>query len=128
MGQPVAARLHLWLLKGQTEVVLIYAGLVKINSDWLNLEPLRTWLLESQDRVFFGWIWQYDAVVAASSYGVIALHIVGAPLLLWKPTRLPVVLVYCGFHVCNHLIFDIGIFPVDDNRDEHAIFCLELAS
>ena len=108
---PTVARIHMWLLKGQTEIVLIYAGLVKLNSDWLALEPLRSWLLERRDKVFFGWVWEYDWVITTSNYGVIALHILGAPLLLWKRTRLPIFIVYCAFHVSNHFVFDIGIFP-----------------
>lgn len=105
------ARMHMWLLKGQTEIVLIYAGLVKINADWLQLEPLRSWLIKRQGNVFFGSIWQYDWIVAAGNYGIIALHILGAPLLLWKRTRLPIFLTYCAFHSTNHFVFDIGIFP-----------------
>lgn len=104
-------RMHMWLLKGQTEIVLLYAGFVKLNSDWLQLEPLRSWLLKRQHEVFFGSIWQYDWVITTANYGVIALHILGAPLLLWKRTRVPVFLLYCAFHVSNHFVFDIGIFP-----------------
>jgi vitamin K-dependent gamma-carboxylase len=108
---PTVTRMHMWLLKGQTEIVLLYAGLVKLNSDWLQLEPLRSWLLQRKDDHFFGWVWEYDWVIAAGNYGVIGLHILGAPLLLWKRTRLPVFLLYCAFHISNHFVFDIGIFP-----------------
>ena len=31
----------LWMLRAQFEIIYIYAGLVKINLDWLNLEPLQ---------------------------------------------------------------------------------------
>lgn len=108
---PTIPYFYLLLVRLQVEIVLIYAGLVKINSDWLRLEPLRTWLLEAQDEVFFGAIWQYDWAVAAGAYGSIALHIIGAPLLFWKRTRLVVFLLYFGFHVTNHFVFNIGIFP-----------------
>ena len=111
MGKAVANKLHLWLLKGQIEIVLLFAGFVKINADWLQLEPLRSWLRQGQDRVLFGAIYNYDWAVAVAAYGVIALHIIGAPLLLWKRTRLAVFLVYSSFHVLNHNMFDIGIFP-----------------
>lgn len=33
-----------WWLLVQVEVVLLYAGLVKLNSDWLQLEPMRLWM------------------------------------------------------------------------------------
>jgi hypothetical protein len=34
----------LWALLIQLEVVLLYAGIVKLNEDWLALEPLSHWL------------------------------------------------------------------------------------
>lgn len=108
---PTVSRMHMWLLKGQTEIVLIYAGLVKINSDWLQLEPLRSWLLRRKDDFAYGWLWEYDLVIAVGAYGVIILHILGAPLLLWKRTRMAIFLVYCAFHISNHFVFNIGIFP-----------------
>lgn len=111
IDRSVLSRAHLWLLKGQAEIVLVYAGLVKLNSDWLQLEPLRSWLRSSQDRVLFGALYESDVAVAVAAYGVILLHIVGAPLLLWKRTRLAVFVVYCSFHITNHSTFDIGIFP-----------------
>jgi vitamin K-dependent gamma-carboxylase len=103
--------MHLWLLKGQTEIVLIFAGLVKINADWLQLEPLRSWLLTRHDETFLEPLWQTDFGMAAAAYGVIVLHVLGAPLLLWKRTRLAVAIVYVAFHLSNHFTFEIGIFP-----------------
>ncbi len=102
---------YLWVLRLQVEIVLLFAGIVKISPDWLRLEPLRSWLREAQGAVFFGSIWQYDWAVAISAYGAIVLHLVGAPLLLYRRTRLPVFALYCAFHIINHFIFNIGIFP-----------------
>ncbi|ASJ72186.1 HTTM domain-containing protein [Granulosicoccus antarcticus] len=102
---------RLWL-GAQTEIVLLYAGVVKLNLDWLNLEPMRLWMnWRSADAApFFQWITQ-DWGIGLASYGVIVLHLVGAPLLLWRRTRLPVFLVYCCFHLINAFVFSIGIFP-----------------
>lgn len=95
----------------QTEIILIYAGVVKITDDWLRGEPLGMWLRARADDVFFGPLFQYDWVILAGAWGTVALHILGAPLLLWKRTRLWIFLVYCGFHVSNSILFNIGIFP-----------------
>lgn len=103
--------LDMLLLRIQTDIVLIYAGLVKLNEDWLNLVPLRAWLLSDADVLFYGSLLQHEGVVAAANYGVIALHVLGAPLLFFQRTRLPVFVLYCAFHVLNHHSFDIGIFP-----------------
>jgi len=100
-----------WLLRAQMEIMLLYAGIVKVNSDWLQLEPLRMWLARRADYPLMGPWFTEDWVVACAAYGVILLHLVGAPLLLWKRTRLVVFIVYCAFHVSNHFVFTIGIFP-----------------
>lgn len=107
----VPAWSRLWLV-AQLEIVLIYAGLVKLNLDWLNLEPMRLWMNEQSARSHevFQWLTQ-DPGIALASYGVVLLHIVGAPLLLWRKTRLPVFLLYCIFHMINAFVFNIGIFP-----------------
>lgn len=99
-------------LGAQTEIVLLYAGFVKITYDWLNLEPMRLWMnYRSQDEVLlFQWL-TMDWGIALASYGAIALHVLGAPLLLWKRTRLYVLMCYGFFHLSNAFVFDIGIFP-----------------
>jgi len=109
--QGTMRRLYLTLMKVQVEIVLIYAGLVKLNWDWLRLEPIRSWLIARSDAVWYGAIWETEAGLILGAFGPVLLHIVGAPLLLWRRTRLPVFLVYLVFHVTNHFIFDIGIFP-----------------
>jgi hypothetical protein len=94
------------------EIMLIYAGIVKINADWLQLQPLKMWLAERSDFPFgLGYLFTQDWAIAVAAYGVIVLHIVGAPLLLWKRTRVVVFCLYAAFHTLNHFIFSIGIFP-----------------
>ena len=39
------------------------------------------------------------------------MHLVGAPLLLWRRTRLAVFVVYVSFHLANSILFHIGVFP-----------------
>lgn len=98
-------------LRAQTEIILVYAGLVKITEDWLRLEPLGMWLRESAEWFPFGYLFHQDWVVGVGAYGAIALHLIGAPLLLIRRTRLPVFIAYCGFHMLNAVIFPIGVFP-----------------
>lgn len=102
---------RLWLIV-QLEIVLIYAGVVKLNPDWLQLEPLRLWMtsLSANSGPLMQMLTQ-DAGIALAAYGVIALHIVGAPLLMFSRTRLPVFSVYLVFHAINATVFNIGIFP-----------------
>ena len=100
-----------WLFRLQFEVMYIYAGIVKINADWLRLEPMGMWLARRDDWPLVGELFLEDWVVATSSYGSIALHIIGAPLLLFRRTRGPTMVIYFAFHLMNHFLFQIGIFP-----------------
>ncbi len=100
-----------WLFRLQFEVVYIHAGIVKLNPDWLRLEPMGMWLAQQKGWALIGPLFNQDWVVAIAAYGAIALHLVGAPLLLFRRTRGPVIVVYFAFHLMNHFMFNIGIFP-----------------
>ncbi len=100
-----------WIFRCQFEVLYLYAGIVKVNADWLRLEPLGMWLARRDDAPFIGALFNEDWVVATASYGSIGLHILGAPLLLFRRTRIYVTVVYFAFHLSNHFMFQIGIFP-----------------
>lgn len=100
------------LLGAQLEIILIHAGLVKINFDWLNLEPLRMWLTaRSVDENALLQLLTQDWGIAVAAYGSIALHLLGAPLLLFRKTRFAVLCIYGMFHFSNAFVFNIGIFP-----------------
>lgn len=105
---PVWAR---WLLLAQLEIILIFAGLVKINPDWLNLAPLEQWLAKRDDLWLLSELFTQRWAIGIGAYGVIALHLIGAPLLLFKKTRLWALGAYAAFHSLNHFVFNIGIFP-----------------
>lgn len=102
---------NVWIVRVQMEIMLVFAGIVKINPDWLALQPLAMWLAQSQDLPVIGLFLLESWVIAIGAYGVILLHVAGAPLLLWKRTRLPVFALYVLFHLSNAVFFNIGIFP-----------------
>ncbi|WP_417451082.1 HTTM domain-containing protein [Kordiimonas sp.] len=103
----------LWLARGQMEIMLLWAGLVKLNGDWLRGLPLHDWLAKDAED-FSGII---ADLLRSADFGVAAawaaalLHIVGAPLLLVPRVRVLVFFIYAGFHVSNHFLWQIGIFP-----------------
>lgn len=100
-----------FILRAQMELMLIFAGLVKLTPDWLAGEPLGLWLRAQSDDFPFGFLFNYDWFILAGAWGTVALHVLGAPLLLWHRTRLATFLVYCVFHSANAMFFNIGIFP-----------------
>ena len=104
-----------WSLLGlvmMTEIVLLYAGLVKINSDWLQGWPLKFWFASRDgDYPLLGSLLTNPDFAVFSAWFSMLLHLLGAPLLFFKRTRLIVFSLYAIFHVSNALIFSIGIFP-----------------
>ena len=104
-------RWALWALLAQTEIVLLYAGIVKINPDWLAGEPLGMWLRERWQWHIFGDLIFEDWFILAGAWGTVILHLIGAPLLFFDRTRIFAVMIYVSFHLMNSYTFDIGIFP-----------------
>jgi len=98
-------------LRFQFEVMLIYAGIVKLNPDWLRGEPLTLWLKQRTDIPVIGSWLGTPGLGETASIAVIALHLIGAPLLLIRKTRLAVFLLYVPFHLANSMLFHIGLFP-----------------
>ena len=58
-----------WIFRAQFEVLYLYAGIVKINADWLRLEPLGMWLARRDDFALVGPLFVQDWVVAVAAYG-----------------------------------------------------------
>ena len=104
-----------WSLLGPvllTEIVLLYAGLVKLNSDWLNGWPLKIWFASrEEDLPVIGALLANPDFAIAGAWFATLLHLVGAPLLFFRKTRLFVFSLYALFHLSNAMIFSIGIFP-----------------
>ena len=110
-GPAVVPRWSIWALRLQFEVVLIYAGLVKINGDWLRGEPLGLWLSEQAGVPLVGAWLQRPGVSVAVAWAVVGLHLAGAILLLRRRARFWVFMVYVAFHLASSLLFHLGLFP-----------------
>lgn len=101
------------ILRFQLAIVYIFAGLAKLNPDWLlHAEPMKTWLPAKSHLPIIG-PWMYEAWVAYffSWFGALYdLFIVF--FLLNKKTR-PIAYVFVlGFHLATALFFPgIGMFP-----------------
>lgn len=103
---------NVWALRAQLAVVYVFAGIAKLNGDWLlRAEPLDTWLSARTDRPLIG-PWLDDAWVAfAFSWAgaVFDLSIVG--WLLWRRSRPWAYPALVGFHLMTAALFQIGVFP-----------------
>lgn len=98
-------------LKVLITIVYFYAGLAKLNSDWLLLAmPLKIWL-PSSDVPFLSSLFQYDWVIYAFAWAGAAYDLI-IPFLLWnRKTRVFAFLLVVVFHVLTSLLFPIGMFP-----------------
>jgi len=90
----------------------VFAGLAKINSDWLlHALPLRIWLPAHNDIPFIGFLFNYSWVHFAFSW-IGCFYDLIIPFLLWnKHTRLSAYFAVIIFHVFTALLFPIGMFP-----------------
>lgn len=100
------------LLKVMLALVYFYAGLAKLNSDWL-LEalPLKIWLPARFDLPVLGGLMGQEWVHYAFSWAG-ALYDLSIPFLLWyRPTRGIAFALVVIFHTLTAILFPIGMFP-----------------
>ena len=107
----VAPYWAVWLLRFQLGVVYFYGGLAKLNTDWLQGEPMRMWLADRTELFLIGSFLTEEWVVYLFSYGGLLLDLLIVPFLLWKRTRLDAFILITIFHLLNAELFVIGIFP-----------------
>ena len=105
-------RWNIDILKVMLAVVYFYAGLAKINSDWLiEAMPLRIWLPTNADLPLIGSFLKETWVAYAFSWFGMIYDLGIVFLLLYKPTRLFGFLIVVVFHVMTRILFPIGVFP-----------------
>ena len=103
----------LWSLRAQVGTVYLYAGLAKVNGDWLlRAQPMRTWLAARADLPVIGpWLEEAWLAYAASWAGAV-FDLAIVPLLLWRRSRGPAFVGLVLFHLATRALFAIGMFPV----------------
>ncbi len=110
-----ASQIPAWslqLLRFQFAVVYLFAGLAKLNADWLlEARPMRIWLAARSDMPWLGpWLGEAWVAYAASWFG--AAYDLSVPFFLsWRRTRPLAFAAVIVFHVFCRLLFSIGMFP-----------------
>jgi Vitamin K-dependent gamma-carboxylase len=102
----------LWMFRIQLACVYFFAGLAKLNADWLlHAMPMRVWLAANTDLPVLGALFRYPVTAyAASLFG--AAYDLTVPL--WLSLRRTRVLAYLAvvfFHLLTAQLFNIGMFP-----------------
>ncbi|MEM9919951.1 MAG: HTTM domain-containing protein [Bacteroidota bacterium] len=100
------------ILKLQISLVYFFAGLAKLNGDWLfQGMPLNIWLKAKVDIAWIGNYLAYDEMAYLFSYAGV-LYDLSIPFLLWNRRSRPFALVaVVVFHCMTALLFNIGMFP-----------------
>ncbi|MGB0376564.1 MAG: HTTM domain-containing protein [Flavobacteriaceae bacterium] len=100
------------VLKVLLGMVYFYAGLAKLNSDWLlKAMPLKIWLPAKFDVPVIGDLMGYAWVHYAFSWGGALYDLLIPFLLLWKSTRGVAFFLVVVFHGLTGILFPIGMFP-----------------
>jgi len=101
-----------WLLRFQVGVVYSFAGLAKLQHDWLvEALPLKLWLPARAHLPLVGdWLRRPVAAHVLSVAGAVYDCTIVA-LLLWRRSRPLAWLAVVAFHVSTWVLFPIGVFP-----------------
>ena len=93
-------------------IVYCYAGLAKLNSDWLlHAMPLKIWLPAHYDLPLLGNLLEQTWVHYAFSWGGMLYDLTIPLLLLWHRTRVVAFVLVVIFHGLTGVLFPIGMFP-----------------
>lgn len=99
------------LLRVQIGLVYVFAGLAKLNHDWLfEAQPLRLWLARFGDLPLVGRLLLEPAAAYFTSWAGALFDLFIVPLLLIPKTRKPAYAVAVVFHGSIWLLFPIGMF------------------
>ena len=106
------ARGWLWALRMQVGLVYFFAGIAKLQGDWLlRAEPMATWLPARAHLPVLGPVLEQGWVAFAASWAAAAFDLSVPFLLCFRRTRRGAYLAVMVFHSATALLFEIGMFP-----------------
>lgn len=111
--QNVIPRWAVFIFKLQLAIVYIFAGLWKINFDWLFLAlPLKIWLPANDHLPLIGPMFRLDWMPYFFSWMGMLYDLTIVAWLSWDRTRVWAYLTVIVFHGLTGLLFQIGVFPL----------------
>lgn len=106
-----APRWKLLLVQAQLVLMYTFAGVAKLNLDWLAGEPLRHWLAARAAGSLVEPLLRLHWLPVAICWAGAAFDLTIGPLLLWRRTRTVALAAAAAFHLTNAFLFEIGVFP-----------------
>ena len=103
---------HIGILKFQLGIVYVFAGIAKLNSDWLlDAQPLKIWLQAHHNIPLVGGLLQEEWVAYAFSWFGCFYDLFIVFFLLSARLRPFAYFFVIFFHVVTWYLFPIGVFP-----------------
>ncbi len=101
-----------WLLRFQLSLVYFFAGVAKIDPDWIAGRSLHAIFEDGNHSAEVLAFMKQGWVTTFFTWSGMLFDLSIAPALLWRKARLPAYLAAAGFHLTNALfLVDVGIFP-----------------
>lgn len=101
-----------WVLRGQLGLVYVFAGLAKLNGDWLlRAQPLRLWLSDRTHLPVVGPLLDEPVLAYLASWGGAFFDCTIVAWLLWRRSRPWAYACLVAFHLGTAVMFQIGVFP-----------------
>ncbi len=98
-----APRWYYWLMLFHMGIVYFYAGIAKLDDEWLSLHSIQMFMQQRN--------WTYPGLAEALTYGGLLFDLLIVPLLLFKPTRLWAFGAAIVFNLSNVYMFGLATFP-----------------
>lgn len=107
-----APRFYIFILQLQMFIVYFFAGVAKLNYDWLiNAEPLKTWLPAFSHYLVIGRFMELDITAYIFAWFGCAYDLLIGFFLFNRRTVRFAYLFVIVFHLATSLFFNIGMFP-----------------
>jgi hypothetical protein len=102
----------LWALRAQVAVVYVFAGLAKLNGDWLlRAQPLGLWLVDRAHLPVIGELLDEPLMAYTASWAGALFDCTIVGWLLWGRSRPWAYGALVVFHLATGALFQIGVFP-----------------
>ncbi len=108
----------LWIFAAEIAILYTYAAIVKFYPGWINGDFIAvkygtqaTWFEHKLGWESFAELLRNQIVQHFVLWAGILFDLLIVPLLMWKKTRTPALLLTLVFHISNSIILHIGIFP-----------------
>jgi len=103
---------HIIVLKILLSIVYFYAGIAKLNQEWLfDAMPLKLWLPASSELFLVGHLLKYDFTAYLFSWFGAIYDLTIWIFLFWDKSRKYAYFFVVVFHISTSILFQIGMFP-----------------